>query len=125
MATITDPKEIAGLLLSIDDYRGSIIIRCALQLAPLAFVRQGELRHAEWSEINFDAAEWRIPAEKMKAGVLHILIGALLQIIMDKKLYETEEELREEFVVQYKGFPGCTFRTTAGRFADAKRLLSQ
>jgi integrase len=73
MATITDPKEIAGLLRSIDDYRGSIIIRCALQLAPLVFVRPGELRHAEWSEINFDAAEWRIPAEKMKAGVLHIV----------------------------------------------------
>ncbi len=73
MATITDPKEIAGLLRSIDDYRGSIVTRCALQLAPLFFVRPGELRHAEWSEFNLDAAEWRIPAEKMKAGVLHIV----------------------------------------------------
>ena len=73
MATITDPKEIAGLLRSIDDYRGSIVTRCALQLAPLVFVRPGELRHAEWSEFNLDAAEWRIPAEKMKAGVLHIV----------------------------------------------------
>lgn len=68
MATITDPKGIAGLLRSIDDYMGGIVTRCALQLAPLAFVRPGELRHAEWAEINFDAAEWRIPAEKMKAG---------------------------------------------------------
>ena len=73
MATITDPKEIAGLLRSIDDYRGSIVTRCALQLAPLFFVRPGELRHAEWSEFNLDTAEWRIPAEKMKAGVLHIV----------------------------------------------------
>jgi integrase len=73
MATITDPKEIAGLLRSIDDYRGSIVTRCALQLAPLVFVRPGELRHAEWSEFNLDEAEWRIPAEKMKAGVLHIV----------------------------------------------------
>ena len=73
MATITDPKEIAGLLRSIDDYRGSIVTRCALQLAPLFFVRPGELRHAEWSEFNLDEAEWRIPAEKMKAGVLHIV----------------------------------------------------
>jgi len=73
MATMTDPKEIAGLLRSIDDYRGSIVIRCALQLAPLFFVRPGELRHAEWSEFNLDEAEWRIPAEKMKAGVLHIV----------------------------------------------------
>ncbi len=73
MATITDPKEIAGLLRSIDDYRGGIVTRCALQLAPLVFVRPGELRHAEWAEINFETAEWRIPAEKMKAGVLHIV----------------------------------------------------
>ena len=73
MATITDPKEIAGLLRSIDDYRGSIVTRCALQLAPLFFVRPGELRHAEWSEFNLDTAEWRIPAEKMKASVLHIV----------------------------------------------------
>lgn len=73
MATITDPKEIAGLLRSIDDYRGSLVTRCALQLAPLVFVRPGELRQAEWSEFDLEAAEWRIPADKMKAGVLHIV----------------------------------------------------
>jgi integrase len=73
MATITAPKEIGGLLRSIDDYQGSIVTRCALQLAPLVFVRPGELRHAEWAEIDFDTAEWRIPAEKMKAGTLHIV----------------------------------------------------
>ncbi|HBI14521.1 MAG TPA: integrase [Desulfobulbaceae bacterium] len=73
MATITDPKEITGLLRAIRDYRGSIVTRCALRLAPLVFVRPGELRHAEWREINFETSEWRIPAEKMKAGVLHIV----------------------------------------------------
>ncbi len=73
MSTITDPKEIAGLLRAIDDYRGGIVTRCAMQLAPLVFVRPGELRHAEWVEIDFDTAEWRIPAEKMKAGTLHIV----------------------------------------------------
>ena len=73
MATITDPKEIAGLLRSIDDYRGGIVTRCALQLAPLVFVRPGELRQAEWSEFNLEMAEWRIPAEKMKAGAVHIV----------------------------------------------------
>ncbi len=73
MATITDPKEIAGLLRSIDDYRGGIVTRCALQLAPLVFVRPGELRQAEWSEFNLETAEWRIPAEKMKAGSVHIV----------------------------------------------------
>lgn len=73
MATLTDPRDIAGLLRSIDDYRGSMVTRCALQLAPLVFVRPGELRQAEWSEFNLDAAEWRIPAEKMKARVMHIV----------------------------------------------------
>jgi integrase len=44
-----------------------------LKLAPLVFVRPGELRHAEWKEIDFEKAEWRIPAEKMKARQLHIV----------------------------------------------------
>lgn len=73
MATITDPKEIAGLLRSIVDYKGSVVTRCALKLAPLVFVRPGELRHAEWDEIDFETAEWRIPAEKMKSGTQHIV----------------------------------------------------
>ena len=73
MATITDPKEIGGLLRAIADYQGSIVTRCALRLAPLVFVRPGELRQAEWKEINFDTMEWRIPAEKMKSGVPHIV----------------------------------------------------
>ena len=55
------------------DLCGGIVTRCALQLAPLVFVRPGELRHAEWSEFNLDAAEWRIPEEKMKSSVLHIV----------------------------------------------------
>ncbi len=73
MAAITDPKEIGGLLRAIDDYNGSIVTRCALKLAPLVFVRPGELRQAEWKEINLETAEWRIPPEKMKAKVLHIV----------------------------------------------------
>lgn len=73
MATMTDPKKIGELLRAIDGYDGSLIAQCALRLAPLVFVRPGELRHAEWSEINFDKAEWRIPAEKMKMPSPHIV----------------------------------------------------
>ncbi|MCK5232634.1 MAG: tyrosine-type recombinase/integrase [Desulfobulbaceae bacterium] len=73
MATITDPKEIGGLLRAIDDYQGSIVTRCALRFAPLVFVRPGELRQVKWKEINFETMEWRIPAEKMKSGVPHIV----------------------------------------------------
>lgn len=63
---ITDPKVLTSLLFAIDDFNGSFVVKCALQLAPLVFVRPGELRHAEWSEINFDSSEWNIPVEKMK-----------------------------------------------------------
>ncbi|MEL0587111.1 MAG: integrase arm-type DNA-binding domain-containing protein [Candidatus Thiodiazotropha sp. (ex. Lucinoma kazani)] len=71
--SITDPKLIGELLRVIDGYQGAFITRCALQLAPLTFVRPGELRHAEWSEIDLDKAEWRIPAEKMKMKTVHIV----------------------------------------------------
>ena len=73
MATITDPKKIGGLLRAIDGYEGHLITKCALRLAPLVFVRPGELRHAEWQEINFEQAEWKIPAEKMKMRSPHIV----------------------------------------------------
>src|SRR6185437_10164888 len=65
-AAITDPKKIGELLRAIDGYQGSFVTRCALQLTPLVFVRPGELRRAEWSEIDLDAEQWSIPAEKMK-----------------------------------------------------------
>jgi len=73
MSTITVPKQIGELLRAIDGYEGHLITRCALRLAPLVFVRPGELRQAEWREINFEQAEWKIPAEKMKMGFPHIV----------------------------------------------------
>ena len=72
-ASITDPKAIGALLRAINDFSGSFITKCALQLAPLVFVRPGELRHAEWAEINFEKEEWRIPGHKMKMGEVHIV----------------------------------------------------
>lgn len=72
-AAITDPREVGGLLRAIDAYTGSPVARAALKLAPLTFVRPGELRQAEWAEIDLDAAEWRIPAEKMKMRDTHIV----------------------------------------------------
>lgn len=65
-AAITDPSAISGLLRAVDDYQGTFVVKCALQLAPLVFVRPGELRMAEWREIDLDKAEWNIPAERMK-----------------------------------------------------------
>ncbi len=71
MAALTDRKEVAALLRALDDYAGSLVLRCALRLAPLVFVRPGELRHMEWAEIDFDTALWTIPAEKMKMRKVH------------------------------------------------------
>ncbi|MGD9947675.1 MAG: tyrosine-type recombinase/integrase [Desulfobulbus sp.] len=66
MATITDPKGVAGLMRAIKGYKGEMITCCALRLAPLTFVRPGELRQAEWADIDLARAEWKIPPEKRK-----------------------------------------------------------
>jgi integrase len=73
MASLTDPHDVGGLLRSIDGYNGNVMVRAALKMAPYVFVRPGELRHAEWSEINLEQAEWRIPADKMKMKLIHIV----------------------------------------------------
>ena len=72
-AAITDPKDIGPLLRAMYDYQGSAITRAAMRLAPLVFVRPGELRKAEWKEVDFEKAEWRIPAERMKMKQPHIV----------------------------------------------------
>ena len=65
-AAITDPKRAGELLRAIADYKGHGVTRAALQLAPLLFQRPGELRKAEWAEIDLVAALWTIPSERMK-----------------------------------------------------------
>lgn len=72
-AAIVDPEGIGALLRAIDGYKGGQVTRCALQLAPLLFVRPGELRQAEWSEIDLEAGEWNIPAAKMKMRQPHLV----------------------------------------------------
>lgn len=72
-AAVTDPAQVADLLRALDGYAGQFATRCALRLAPLVFARPGELRHMEWSELDLDAAEWRIPARKMKMREAHVV----------------------------------------------------
>jgi integrase len=72
-AAITEPKQAGELLRSIFAYTGHPCTVAALKLSPLVFVRPGELRQAEWAEIDLDAAEWRIPARKMKMKVDHLV----------------------------------------------------
>ena len=72
-AAITDPKEVAPLLRALDGYSGHYVTKCALRLAPLFFVRPGELRQAEWAEFDLDEYVWNIPASKMKVKQPHIV----------------------------------------------------
>ncbi len=91
-ASITDPVEVGKLLRTINGYEGFFVTKCALQLAPLFFVRPGELRHAEWSEIDFEMSEWRIPAEKMKMREQHIvpLCTQAITILQELKAFTGE-----------------------------------
>jgi len=72
---ITDPSEVGALMRAIHGYTGHDVAAAALKLAPLLFVRPGELRKAEWAEFNLEGDEplWRIPAEKMKARREHLV----------------------------------------------------
>lgn len=72
-SAITDPKAVAPLLRAIEEFTGSFVVKCALRLAPILFVRPGELRHAEWTEFDLEAAEWNIPGPKMKMKVPHLV----------------------------------------------------
>ena len=62
----TEHRKVGALLRAIDSYEGAWITRCASRLAPLVFVRPGELRQAQWAEFDFEKSEWRIPATRMK-----------------------------------------------------------
>ena len=72
-AAITDPREVAQLLRALDGYHGHYVVEAAVKLAPLVFVRPGELRAAEWAEMDLDATEWRIAASRTKMRRPHLV----------------------------------------------------
>src|SRR5688572_20246616 len=72
-ASITNPQGVGALIRAIRGYQGTLVTQCALKLAPLVFVRPAELRTAEWREFDLEAAEWRIPAAKMKMRSPHFV----------------------------------------------------
>jgi len=73
LGAITDPKEFGALLRAIDGFSGTFTVRSALLLSPLVFVRPGELRQMEWTEVDLDAGIWAISAEKMKMRHDHVV----------------------------------------------------
>jgi len=82
-ASITEPEKVGELLRAIDGYQGSFIVRCALQLNPLVFVRPGELRQAEWKDINFNEAVWQFTASKTEQAHIVPLSRQAISILQD------------------------------------------
>ena len=82
-AAITEPAAVGELLRAIDGFRGTFIVQCALRLAPLFFVRPGELRKAEWAHVDLDNAEWRYIASKTKAEHLVPLASQAVAILRE------------------------------------------
>lgn len=87
LPSITKPAEVGKLMKAIEGYPGFYSVVAALRLAPLVFVRPGELRGAEWSEIDLDADEWRIPGSRMKMGVEHIVPLARQSVAILRELH--------------------------------------
>ena len=87
MSAVTDPRELAPLLRAMDTYQGSFVAQCALKLLPLFFCRPGELRHIEWSEVDFESEQISIPAKKMKMRADHIIPLSSQAIAILKELY--------------------------------------
>jgi integrase len=85
-AAVTDPREVARLLRALDGYQGHPIVEAALKLAPLVFVRPGELRAAEWPELDLDAAEWRIAAHRMKMRRPHLVPLATQAVVILREI---------------------------------------
>ncbi len=85
LAAITEPAQVGRLLLAIDGYTGTPAVRAALRLSPLLFQRPGEIRHMEWTEIDWEAKRWEIPADKMKMRQPHIvpLSHQALEILLE------------------------------------------
>lgn len=83
-AAVTDPKDVGRLLRTLDSYQGTLTVASALRLAPLVFVRPGELRAAEWNQVDLDAAEWRYTVSK--TGTQHIVPLASQAVAILKEL---------------------------------------
>jgi integrase len=102
---LTKPSEAAALMRAIDGYQGSPEVRCALRFSALTFQRPGEIRKAAWSEIDFDNALWRVPAERMKMGREHL-------VPLAPQAIESLRELQALTGTGHYIFPGAR---TAGR----------
>lgn len=84
-SAITDPRRVGDLLLALDGYEGTFIVKCALRFAPLVFVRPGELRTSKWADIDLDAQEWRFDVTKTKTQHIVPLSAQAVAILRELK----------------------------------------
>ena len=84
-SAVTEPEQVAVLLRTLDGYQGTLPVACALRLAPLVFVRPGELRKAEWADIDLDTAEWRYHVTKTDSD--HVVPLATQAVAILKELH--------------------------------------
>lgn len=82
-AAVTDPAKVGHLLRTLGGYQGTLTVQCALRLAPLVFVRPGELRKAQWADIDLDAAEWRFQVTKTDTGHIVPLARQAVDILRE------------------------------------------
>jgi integrase len=85
-AAVTEPKQVAALLRALDGYQGTPTVCAALRLAPLVFVRPGELRAAEWAHIDLDASEWRYTVTKTNTPHVVPLASQAVAILRELQL---------------------------------------
>jgi integrase len=104
-STITTPREIGPLITACNGYQGSEVVRIGLLISALTFARPGELRQMEWSEVDLDAAEWRIAGEKMKMKRPHIVPLSTQAIELLRQLFKITGHGRYAFP---------SYRTPAG-----------
>jgi len=111
MAAILTPSGIGALLKAIDDYKGTHVVRCAFRLAPLVFVRPGELRAAEWKEFDLAGAQWTIPAARMKLSKVQKADANRSHIVpLSRQAIEILQDIRQLTGDGKYVFPGA--RTT-------------
>jgi integrase len=104
-AAIVEPKRLAEVLRMIDGYRGSFEVASALKLMPLVMLRPGELRGGLWSEIDLDKAEWRIPGERMKNDLPHLVPLSRQAVAILRDVYACTGRGEHVFPSTTKGKP--------------------
>jgi integrase len=94
-ASVTEPPEVASLLRALDGFQGTFVVQCALRLAPLLFVRPGELRTAEWGQFDLDRAQWRYTVSKTKTE--HLVPLATQAVAILRELYALTGQRKHVF----------------------------